>query len=123
MSIPATLQYDADGLVPVAVQDYESRDVLMLAFMNREALESTIATGRVTYWSRSRRKLWVKGETSGFRQYLKAIYVNCENNSLLIEAEQIGAACHEGYRTCYYRRLTPTGDALEQVQEQIAEPY
>ena len=123
MSVPENLRYDADGLVPVAVQDFESRAVLMLAFMNREALEHTIATGRVTYWSRSRRKLWVKGETSGFKQFVKAIYVNCESNSLLIEAEQVGAACHEGYRTCYYRRLSPAGDALETVQEQIAEAY
>jgi len=92
-------------LIPVVVQDYENGEVLILGFMNEESLKLTLETKRVWFYSRSRKKLWNKGETSGHFQNVKEIYYNCEENSLLIKAEQIGVACHTGNRSCFYRKL------------------
>ncbi|MEN6321570.1 MAG: phosphoribosyl-AMP cyclohydrolase [Syntrophaceae bacterium] len=95
-----------EGLIPVIVQDDETGDVLMLAYMNREAWLKTIETGKTTYWSRSRNELWIKGETSGHVQIVKEIFVDCDNDTILLKVEQIGgAACHTGYRSCFYRKL------------------
>ena len=91
------------GLIPVVVQDYRNEEVLMVAYMNQEAYEATLRTGVMTYWSRSRRQLWVKGETSGHFQYLKELRVDCDNDTLLARVAQIGAACHTGNRSCFYR--------------------
>ncbi|MBP3872464.1 MAG: bifunctional phosphoribosyl-AMP cyclohydrolase/phosphoribosyl-ATP diphosphatase HisIE [Lachnospiraceae bacterium] len=91
------------GLIPVVVQDYRNEEVLMVAYMNREAYEQTIRTGIMTYWSRSRSELWVKGMTSGHFQYLKELRVDCDNDTLLARVSQIGAACHTGNRSCFYR--------------------
>lgn len=99
--------FDDDGLVPVVIQDAVRGDVLMVGFMNEDALKATRTTGRVHFWSRSRRKLWRKGETSGHEQVVDQIAVNCDQNSLLIKVHQMGAVCHDGYPTCYYRRLEP----------------
>jgi len=94
------------GLVPAVVQDYTDGQVLMVGFMNREAWERTLAEGEMVYYSRSRNTLWKKGETSGYVQKVKDIYVDCDDDTLLIKVEQIGgAACHTGYRTCFYRRV------------------
>lgn len=123
MQFPDQIRYDENGLVPVVVQDQESARVLMLAYMNHAALEQTLATRRVTYWSRSRQAFWVKGATSGFVQHVREVYVNCENNSLLILVEQVGAACHEGYRSCYFRRVSDDGEALETVDTRLVDPY
>ena len=98
-----------NGLVPVVVQDYERHDVLMLAYMNREAWEKTVETGKATYWSRSRNQLWVKGETSGNVQTVKEMFIDCDTDTLLLKVDQKGAACHEGYRSCFFRKLTPEG--------------
>ena len=103
------LAWDADGLVPVVTQDAANGAVLILAFMNRAALEATLATGRVHFWSRARQALWRKGEQSGHYQALEALYVNCERNSLLLKVRPRGPACHTGYPTCFYRRLQPDG--------------
>ncbi len=92
-----------NGLVPVVVQDYRNEEVLMVAYMNREAFEQTIRTGVMTYWSRSRSELWVKGLTSGHYQYLKELRIDCDNDTLLARVSQIGAACHTGNRSCFYR--------------------
>ncbi len=95
-----------DGLVPVIAQDHETRDVLMLAFMNKTAWEMTQETGIVHYWSRSRNKLWKKGESSGNVQEVKEIRVDCDDDTVLILVKQIGeAACHTGYRSCFYRKI------------------
>jgi len=95
-----------NGLVPAIVQDYETGEVLMLAFMNQEAWEATLSTGRATYFSRSRQKLWVKGETSGNIQIVKEILVDCDEDTVLLKVEQRGgAACHTGYRSCFYRKI------------------
>jgi phosphoribosyl-AMP cyclohydrolase len=104
------LTFGPDGLVPVVVQDADTGEVLILAYMNAEALRRTLETGLVTFWSRSRRQLWQKGETSGNTLALVAIYKNCEANSLLIRARPAGPACHTGNATCYYRPLEPATD-------------
>src|SRR5665213_4388206 len=94
------------GIVPVIAQDHETRDVLMLAYMNREAFDETLRTRRVCYFSRSRNRLWRKGEESGNVQELKAMYFDCDADTLLVSVNQIGgAACHEGYRSCFFRRI------------------
>jgi phosphoribosyl-AMP cyclohydrolase len=118
---PSVLTYDANGLVPAVIQDVDSGTVLMTAFMNAEALAATRATGRTHFWSRSRNRLWRKGETSGHEQLVNEIYVNCETNSVLIQVRQIGATCHDGYPTCYYRRLEPD-DSLTVVRERAFDP-
>ena len=96
---------NSDGLIPVIVQDYKTNEVLMLAYMNEEAFNNTLATGRMTYFSRSRQAQWVKGETSGHFQYVKSLKIDCDNDTLLATVKQIGAACHTGNRTCFYRDL------------------
>ena len=99
---PATLTYNADGLIPAIAQDSMSGEVLMMAWMNREAVARTLETGRVTYWSRSRQEYWVKGETSGHTQKLIELRIDCDRDCLLLEIEQTGPACHTGRRTCFY---------------------
>ncbi len=100
-----TINFDksSDGLVPAVVQDAVTKDVLMMGFMNREALQKTLETGHVTFWTRSRQKLWTKGETSGHVLKFRALRINCNDDSLLILAEPVGATCHTGHPTCYYR--------------------
>ncbi|NLU52580.1 MAG: phosphoribosyl-AMP cyclohydrolase [Clostridiaceae bacterium] len=100
-----TVAYNSQGLVPVITQDYNTGEVLMLAWMNEEALRLTLETKNVTYYSRSRQKLWVKGETSGHFQKLVSISVDCDGDTLLAKVIQTGAACHTGNRTCFYRTL------------------
>lgn len=94
-----------DGLVPVVVQDYTTRDVLMLAYANKEAAQKTIETGYGHYWSRSRKKLWKKGETSGHFQKVNDVRVDCDQDTLLYLVDQTGVACHTGEKTCFYRQL------------------
>lgn len=95
----------ADGLLPVVVQDYKTFEVLMLAYMNEEAFNRTLETGRMTYWSRSREELWTKGMTSGHFQYVKSLSIDCDNDTILAKVSQVGAACHTGNRTCFYRDM------------------
>jgi phosphoribosyl-AMP cyclohydrolase len=106
------LNWDADGLVPVVTQDAATGAVLILAFMNQAALAATLATGQVHFWSRSRQRLWRKGETSGHILELESLYVNCEENSLLLKVRPHGPACHTGYPTCFYRRVAPDGSLI-----------
>ncbi len=95
-----------DGLVPAVVQDYGTGEVLMLAFMNKEAWQKTLETGYAHYWSRSRKKIWKKGATSGNLQVIKEIRIDCDRDTVLLKVEQLGgAACHEGFRSCFYRKL------------------
>jgi phosphoribosyl-AMP cyclohydrolase len=111
MTLP--IDFEANPLVPVVVQDDESRDVLMVGFMNRLAFEKTHETGFVHFWSRSRNELWKKGATSGHMQEVVSMAVNCEDNSLLIQVIQQGAVCHTGHTTCYYRQILPNGLLFE----------
>ena len=100
------LRFDREGLIPAVIQEAESGEVLLVAFMNREAFELTRSTGQAHFWSRSRQKLWLKGETSGDFLLVQNIYVNCEENSLLVKVKLAGkAACHTGHKSCYYREL------------------
>ena len=107
---PATLRYDANGLIPCIAQDAASGEVLMFAWMNSEAVARTLATGRVTYWSRSRQSFWIKGETSGHVQQLVDLRVDCDRDCLLALVEQTGAACHTGRRSCFYTSVAGEGE-------------
>ena len=95
-----------DGLIPAIVQDYKTNEVLMLAFMNQKAWDNTVRTGKATFYSRSRKKLWVKGETSGNLQIVKEIRIDCDNDTILLKVDQIGgAACHTGHPSCFYKKV------------------
>src|SRR5688572_7279242 len=108
------------GLLPAIAQDAASGEVLMLAWMNAEAFAETMSTGRAVYYSRSRQKLWRKGEESGHMQTVRAVYVDCDADTILLKVEQVGAACHEGYRSCFFRQVTPGG--FEVIAERLADP-
>mgnify|MGYP002623525157 CR=1 FL=1 len=115
--------FSKSELLPVIAQDFENGDVLMLAYMNAEAYAETLETGRVVYYSRSRQKLWRKGEESGNVQQLKEIFYDCDADTLLVKVKQIGgAACHEGYRSCFFRRIDPSTGAVEIVGERVFDP-
>ncbi len=108
---------NADGLIPVIVQDYKTNEVLMMAYMNEEAFDHTVKTGRMTYYSRSRKCQWVKGETSGHFQYVKSLAIDCDRDTMLAKVEQIGAACHTGNRSCFYTTIVGNDyDAKNPVQ-------
>lgn len=99
------VQFNTDGLVPAIAQDHASGEVLMMAWMNRESLKETLATGRVCYWSRTRKALWRKGETSGHAQQLKQLFIDCDGDTLLLKVEQTGPACHTGAQSCFFRAV------------------
>lgn len=109
---PASLKYDANGLIPCIAQDHASGEVLMMAWMNADAVAQTLATGRVTYWSRSRQSFWIKGETSGHVQRLVELRVDCDRDCLLVLVDQEGPACHTNRRSCFY---TAVRDGAEVV--------
>lgn len=117
-----TIDFDkGNGLIPAIVQDVATNDVLMLAYMNRESWEKTLETKKATYWSRSRKTLWTKGESSGNVQIVKEVRIDCDNDTILLKVEQVGgAACHTGYRSCFYRRMS--GDRLEIDDVKIFDP-
>lgn len=110
---PKDLKYDRAGLIPVVVQQYDTGEVLMVAYMNEEAVRKTVQTGLTWFWSRSRQKYWQKGETSGHVQRVKEILYDCDLDTLLVKVDQVGVACHTGERTCFYRRLDE-GDATQE---------
>ena len=110
-----------DGLLPAIAQDAQTGEVLMQAYMNAESYAETLTTGRAVYYSRSRQKLWRKGEESGNVQLVKAIYLDCDRDTILLKVEQIGgAACHEGYKSCFFRQVTP--DGLQVIGEKVFDP-
>lgn len=115
-----SIVFDAQGLVPAVAQQHDSGEVLMLAWMSREAVAETLATGRVCYWSRSRRALWRKGETSGQVQRLVELLVDCDGDTLLLRVDQTGVACHTGRRSCFFRSVR--GGRLETVAEVLVPP-
>jgi len=109
------------GLLPAIVQDAQSGEVLMVAYMNPESYAETLATGRAVYYSRSRHKLWRKGEQSGNVQRVRAVYLDCDLDTILLKVDQVGgAACHEGYQSCFYRQVTPEG--LKVVGRRVFDP-
>ena len=116
MNVYDKFKFNSDGLIPAIIQDNQDGRVLMLGWMNRSSLEATVATGKTHFWSRSRQKLWMKGETSGHLQTVRDIALDCDGDTLLIKVDQIGAACHEGYRSCFFRSLAE-GGATDRVME------
>ena len=109
------------GLLPAITQDYKTGEVLMLAYINQQSWEKTLATGKAHYWSRSRNKIWLKGETSGHIQIVKDILVDCDEDTVVFKVEQLGgAACHKGYGSCFFRRVD--GQSLSVVGEQVFDP-
>lgn len=109
-----------DGLLPAIAQDAATGQVLMMAWMNREAFDETLRTGRAVYYSRSRGKLWRKGEESGHVQHVQGVYVDCDADTILLKVDQHGAACHKGYKSCFFRQVT--GDEVKVVAERIVDP-
>ncbi|RMC30987.1 phosphoribosyl-AMP cyclohydrolase [Paracoccus alkanivorans] len=115
---PASLKYDANGLIPVIAQDASSSEVLMMAWMNAEAVARTLQTGRVTYWSRSRRSFWIKGESSGHVQELVELRVDCDRDCLLVLVRQTGPACHTNRRSCFYTAIRE-GEEVEIMRPMV----
>ncbi|MFF3868529.1 phosphoribosyl-AMP cyclohydrolase [Micromonospora sp. NPDC001898] len=107
-AVAARLRRDSDGLVAAVVRQHDTGEVLMVAWMDDEALHRTLTTGRATYWSRSRQEYWVKGATSGHHQYVRSVALDCDGDALLVSVEQVGAACHTGERTCFFTELPVT---------------
>lgn len=116
------LKYDENGLIPGVVQDNDNGDVLMVAYMNKDAIRETLTSGRACFWSRSRQTFWIKGETSGNIQKVKSVYVDCDKDCFVIKVEQTGSACHEGYRSCFFRKVDENGN-MEIVLEKLMESY
>lgn len=115
------IKFNKQGLVPAIIQEEKTRQVLMLGWMSREAIEKTISTNKVHFWSRSREKIWLKGEVSGHYQLLQKIYIDCDEDSLLIKVKQIKGACHKGFRSCFFRQITSEGE-LEVMEESVFNP-
>lgn len=122
MSAYDNLKFNADGLIPAIVQDAASGRGLMMAWMNRASLEATVSTGKTHFWSRSRQKFWMKGESSGHVQIVKDIAFDCDGDTLLLQVEQTGAACHEGYRSCFFRSFDNGGAAARVTESQLQTP-
>lgn len=116
------LKFDAQGLIPAIIQEQKTGRVVMMAWMNRASLESTIATGKTHFWSRSRQKFWMKGEESGNTQTVKDIAFDCDADVLLIQVEQNGPACHEGYHSCFFRSITDQAGNFQVTEQQLATP-
>jgi len=121
MNLPP-LKFNADGLIPAIVQDAATKRVLMMAWMNATALEATLKTGFMNYWSRSRQKFWLKGETSGHTQKVVRWAADCDADTLLFEVEQTGGACHTGFESCFFQIFTPRGEPLEITEEKVFDP-
>jgi phosphoribosyl-AMP cyclohydrolase len=119
MSFYEQLKFNSDGLVPAIIQEQSSGRVLMMAWMNRASLEKTVATGKTHFWSRSRQKFWMKGETSGHVQTVKDIAFDCDGDTLLIQVEQTGAACHENYHSCFFRSVGIAGEEINVTEPQL----
>ncbi len=122
MSVYDNLKFNADGLIPAIIQDAGDGRVLMMAWMNRASLETTVATGKTHFWSRSRQKFWMKGESSGHVQKVRDIAFDCDGDTLLIRVEQTGAACHEGYRSCFFRSLSADGKEVRLTEARLQTP-
>jgi phosphoribosyl-AMP cyclohydrolase len=116
------LKYNADGLIPAIVQDAKTKRVLMMAWMNEAALQTTLATGAMNYWSRSRQKFWLKGETSGHTQKVVRWFADCDADTLLFEVEQTGAACHTGFESCFFQELDRDGSPVAVLESKIFDP-
>lgn len=115
-------KYDDKGLIPAVIQDYKTKEVLMVAYMNEESLKKTLQTKKTHFFSRSRNKFWLKGESSGHLQHVKEVLTDCDNDCLVITVEQIGGACHLGYKTCFVNKISEQGEISEVTQERVFDP-
>ncbi len=122
MEILNQLKTDQNGLIPAIIQDDENKEVLMVGYMNHEAVRRTLESGRVCFWSRSRQEYWIKGETSGHTQTVRSVAFDCDGDALLIKVEQKGGACHVGYRSCFFREVSPDGNSTHIVGEKVFDP-
>ncbi len=122
MSYLEKIKWNADGMVPAVVQDARDGRVLMLAWMNPAALEKTLETRRTWFWSRSRRKFWMKGESSGHVQVVKDVAIDCDGDTLLVQVEPVGPACHEGFRSCFFRSLGKDDKAWAETEPRLLSP-
>ena len=122
MEILNQLKTDQNGLIPAIIQDDENKEVLMVGYMNREAVRKTLELGRVCFWSRSRQEYWIKGETSGHTQTVRTVAFDCDGDALLIKVEQKGGACHTGYRSCFFREVSPDGNSTRIVGDKVFDP-
>jgi phosphoribosyl-AMP cyclohydrolase len=122
MSLLDKLKFNADGLIPTIIQEQSTGRVLMMAWMNKESIQRTLDLGRTVFWSRSRQQYWVKGETSGHVQLVKDVAFDCDGDTLLIQVEQTGAACHEGYKSCFFRSFREKGAEVAVTEPQLVQP-
>lgn len=122
MGLIDQLKFDADGLLPAIIQEAGTGRVLLMAWMNRASLEKTLATGNTVFWSRSRQKFWLKGERSGHTQRVREIAFDCDGDTLLIQVDQVGAACHEGYRSCFFRSASLDGQTIAVTEPRLETP-
>lgn len=122
MEILKEVKFDERGLIPAIIQEAEGGQVLMVAYMNRDALEQTAHTGLTHFFSRSRNKIWKKGEESGHVQWVKEILYDCDGDALLVKVSQEVAACHTGHRSCFFRRYLPSSDRIEEVEPAVFNP-
>ena len=122
MSFLEKLKFNADGLIPAIIQEQSTGRVLMMAWMNDEVVRRSVELGRTVFWSRSRQKYWVKGESSGNVQLIKDVAFDCDGDTLLFQVEQTGAACHEGYKSCFFRSAKDRGEAFEITEPRLINP-
>ena len=122
MSFIEKLKFDGNGLIPAIIQEQGSGRILMMAWMNRASLEKTLETRKTHFWSRSRQKFWMKGESSGHTQAVKDVSFDCDGDTLLIQVEQIGAACHEGYKSCFFRSVQDGGADFKITEPRLQDP-
>ncbi len=121
MNLLGEVKFDSQGLVPAIVQDVRNLEILMMAWMSKDALKMTLSTGKVHFWSRSRQKIWLKGEESGHYQWIREIWLDCDGDALLLKVEQTQAACHLGYRSCFFRKMDKGGN-LKILGKKVFEP-
>ena len=122
MEILDQLKFDEKGLITAVVQDINTNQVLMVAYMNREAVKKTIVGNLACFWSRSRQEFWIKGQTSGHTQTVNSVSVDCDGDALLIKVEQKGGACHMGYNSCFFREISMAGEQTKIVGQKVFEP-
>jgi phosphoribosyl-AMP cyclohydrolase len=122
MNFLENLKFNADGLIPAIIQEQSTGRVLMMAWMNEEAIRRSVELGKTVFWSRSRQKYWVKGESSGNVQLIKDVSFDCDGDTLLFQVEQTGAACHEGYKSCFFRSAKERGSTFEITEPRLIDP-
>ena len=122
MEILDQLKFDEKGLITAVVQDIDTNQILMVAYMNRDAVKKTIMSNLACFWSRSRQEFWIKGQTSGHTQTVKSVSVDCDGDALLIKVEQKGGACHMGYNSCFFREISMAGEQTKIVGQKVFEP-